>query len=185
MPKTAEKAEEKQEALPSTPEPEPEPEQNWASPEDAGGDKDYEEAELPNMRKMVRIRYLTSDEALSMKRLPDLLGFTALAEQSQSDDPQERAAVDLDELERQGVRYNAAVTHRAVMANQSMKDLKCESCGKHHPRSLFTFKQALRLHPGDTDFVVRTALRPWQVGVVPFSKAPTHPDTPVPVSSSE
>lgn len=190
-----ETAEETQEALssqerpqpePPSPLPEPEPEpQEWASSEDAGGDRDWEEATLPHMGKRVRIRYLTSDEALSMKRLPDLLGFTQLAEQVQSDDPAEREAVDLDELERQGVKYNAAVTHRAVLANQSLKELKCDSCGKHHPRSLFTFKQALRLHPGDTDFVVKVALRPWQVGVVPFSAVPTHPDLPVPVSPSE
>jgi hypothetical protein len=191
MPKTAEKTEETQEALPSTPEPEPIPEEvrEWASPEDLGGDRDWEETTLPAMQKQVRIRYLSTPEVTRLAVLPDLVGFSQMAARLQDPSEEERAKVDTSALVVEEKRYQARAAHVAIMANgnrPSMKPVPCSDCEEDHPRSLFTLKQAERLHPYDLAHVTLIAVQASSLGAVrPFSRAAPHPDSPQPVNSSE
>lgn len=200
MPKTetAEKFEETQEVLSSQerpkpePEPPPEPEpQEWASAEDWAGDRDWEETILPAAQKRVRIRYLSTPEVTQLAVLPDLVGFSQMAAKLQDSDEDERQKVDTAKLVVEEKRYQARAAHVAIMAHgnrPSMKEVPCSECGPEypHPKALLSHKQAERLHPHDLAHVTLIAVQASSLGAVrPFSKAGTHPASPVPVSSSE
>lgn len=187
MPKT-ETAEETQEALSSQqerepeppPEPEPEPKE-WASADDLGGDHDWQEVKLPMLGKKVRVRYLGQDDLLPIMHLPDMTGLNQLQGEEKDKEKAKQEAI-------QNLHYTAEVVHLAVMAHgnrPSMKPKLCGDCGEKHPVSLFTKKQAKRLHGLDAQAVARVAMPALGGVFLPFSEAPTHPDTPVPANTSE
>lgn len=189
MPKT-ETAEEKQEGLLSEREPEPEPtpepepspkEEGWASPEDLGGDRDWQEVKLPMLGKRVRVRYLGQKDLLPFERLPDMTGLSQLqGEEKDKKAALQEALANLD--------YTAVVVHIAVMAHGNRPSLKpklCDDCGEKHSASLFTRKQAERLHGLDAQAIARVAMPALGGVFLPFSEDQTHPDIPAPVGSTE
>lgn len=163
------------------PPPDPEPEEGWASPDDLGGDRDWQEVKLPMLGKKVRVRYLGQDDLLPITRLPDMTGLNELAGEEKDKETAKQEAF-------QNLHYTAAVVHLAVMAHgnrPSMKPKLCGDCGEKHPASLFTQRQAKRLHGLDAQAVARVAMPALGGVFLPFSEGPTHPDTPVSANTSE
>lgn len=167
----------------------------FASPDDYGDDKPFEVIKLPIKSKLVRVRQLDTPEIVSLSMLPDLAGVAELSRRllaPDDDDDPLPPDFSIETLLVDNYSYLGHVVHRAVLASDDLRIVHCGSCSAQggvsikHPRSLWTLRQARRLHPDDMDAISSIALRVAAMRLVrPFSQAQPGSDTPESASHGE
>lgn len=136
-------------------------EAEWATADDLPSE-DYTDLTLPDLGKIVRVRFLNNLETAELGSLPDLLEFNTLMVERQNADQHEREKLTKDEQRRlrtEQVRYAYLCAHIAVVHPKAdpYERVECGDCGLEHPTSLWTLSQVKRLTFQDIGLIANRA----------------------------
>jgi hypothetical protein len=162
----------------------------YARSDDLGQDADHVDVTLPNLKRVVKVRYLGTPEVTRLQFLPDLFGFAEMVAKFNVAEPGgEDDKLDMGAFLAENYRYQAHVAHLAVMDPDAENAVElCSVCDFEHPPSLWSPRQTERLHHADLDAITVVALRSSMAevrGLRPFSTAETPPTTSAPAATGE